>query len=194
MEITLRRAAVIQDLLRETRNSLTVAPAAQVSVFTEVERAVQAEREKMFANINRRDALDRALTVIRNAVARANAEAGVSDLLAEQARLGRVIEDLTPFAQAKPYEGAEVSQKRAERAANQKEPQVSLYGRGDAPVAETILVSLLNEEDIENARLKLLEAKRAKTLVKDRLSEINAVTRITLPDDVAAVLKAEHIA
>lgn len=118
MEITLRRAAAIQDLIRETRASISPSAVMSLSVYGDVEQKVDEGRAVMFKRIERLNALDRALLEIRKAVGKANAAAGVSDLLADQAQLGRLIEDLTPLADAAPFEGFEITRKRAERAAS----------------------------------------------------------------------------
>lgn len=192
MEITLRRAAAIQDLIRETRASLPLSPVAALSVYGDVARKVDDERAVMFKRIERLNALDRALMEIRKAVGHANAEAGVSDLLADQAQLGRLIEDLTPLADATPFDGVEITRKRAERAAASEGAPSGPFGRSQGP-AETIQVSLLTQDDIDAIRVRLLEARRAKTQIKDRLAEINAMTWIGLSSETEETLRAEHL-
>lgn len=192
MEITLRRAAAIQDLIRETRASISISAVATVSVFSDVGAQVMDERAEMRHRMARRDALEHALQDIRKAVGRANAEAGVSDLLAEQARIGRLIEDLTPLAEAAPYEGTAIASKRAARAATTDTVPASPYGRNQG-AGETIQVNLFCQDHIEEARVRLLDARKAKSRIKDRLAEINAMTRIELSAETEDTLTQEHL-
>ncbi|MFG6080435.1 hypothetical protein ACEUZ9_000993 [Paracoccus litorisediminis] len=191
MQITLLRAARLQAAIHETLKGLKISPRAEFSIFADFDTEVEAEKNKLVAAIEKHSKLTAALFEVRRLTARANIEAGVSGLLADQAENDMRIELLSALAAVKPFEGADISRKRADRLATQPH-QASPYGRDVGP-KETLDIGLLDAEAIEAYGVELLEAKKVKVDLKDRLTEKNAGTTITLGPETAGLLKAEHL-
>ena len=80
--------------------------------------------------------------------------------------------------------------KRAERL-QKREDAPTAFGR-QAP-AETFDIGVLGEAEIETFRVKMLELKKRRAELKDRLAELNAGTKLELSDETVATLQAEHL-
>lgn len=191
MDITIRRAANLQTSIQEILKGLETSPSAEISIFADVSAEIGGATETFGKALDRQAGLTSALFDIRRKTGKANAEAGISDLLTDQAELGMRIEQLSRIADAKPRETDEVNKRRADRLASREEP-AQPYGRSSGPV-EKMQVNLLDDALIDAKRTELMDKKRERTEIKDRLAELNAVTRITLSDATVATLKAEHL-
>ena len=191
MQITLRRAMTLQTAIHDAMKSLAVTPRIEISLFADFDTQIAAEQARLEDGIQRKNRLVEALFELRRKVAVSNAAAGITDLLASQAENGMRIEMLTQFADAKPFEGLEVTLKRAERLASREEP-ASPYGHRAGPV-ESLVVNLLTEEGVEASRVELLALKKYRTKLKDQLAELNAVTRLDLSAATVETLTAEHL-
>lgn len=190
-DITLRKAAALQDLIRQQKTGVEIAAAVPVSLYGNIPDEVRKRAADLTAGVQRLTALNAALEDIRKQTARANVTSGISDLLAEQAVVSERIEVLTKLAAAKPYEGDEVVEKRAERLIGRDEP-ASPFGRSSGPI-ETVTVNVLDQQTIDAYAAMLLAAKRRKIQIRDDLAEINAATRISLSAETVKTLEAEGL-
>lgn len=190
LEITLLRAARLQSAIKEALKALEIKPRVNVSIFADIAATVEAERARLTDTRARQERLIAALFDIRRATGRANLEAGIGDVLADQAENELRIETLAALASAKPNEGLEVNLKRAERL-QKREDAPTTFGRQAA--TETFDLGILGEEEVEAFRVQLLELKKGRSDLKDRLAELNAGTKLELSDGTVATLKAEHL-
>lgn len=190
-KITLLRAARLQASIHETLKTIPVTPKAELSIYANLADGIAAEQAKLKDSRARRERLITALFDIRRKTAVANAEAGLSDVLADQAENDMRIELLTNLATAKPFEGMDVTARRADRMTTREEP-ASPYRIGSG-TKETMEVGLLTAEEIEEHRVALLALKKKRADLKDRLAELNAGNSIKLSDETAETLKAEHL-
>ncbi|MBW3243358.1 hypothetical protein KUV57_11850 [Epibacterium sp. DP7N7-1] len=191
MDITIRRAANLQTSIQEILKGLDTSPSAEISIFSEVAEEVPLAAIAFDKALTRQEKLTSALFDIRRKTGKTNAEAGISELLTDQAELSMRIEQLSRIADAKPREPDYVNTRRANRMQSREEP-AQHYGHSSGPV-EKMQVNLLDETAIAAKQIELMDKKRQRTEIKDRLAELNAVTRITLSDDTVATLKAEHL-
>lgn len=191
MQITLLRSARLQAAVHETLKGIDTSPRAEISLFEEFDTAVHARTKGLELALQRSRALISALFEIRAKTAVANAACGVSDVLAAQAENDMHIQTLTVLSSAQPFEGLSVTQMRADKMANRPEP-TSPYGRSADP-KETINVGLLTAEQIEEHRVSLLELKKKRADLKDRLAELNAGSKIELTASTVETLKTEHL-
>lgn len=188
--ITLRKAAALQDLVREAIASTRPAVAVQVTIFGHLPADIAKEKESAEALLERHVALNRALMDIRQATAKANVGFGVSDLLAEQASVTALIDVIGTLAESKPFEGDDIASKRAKRMVEREEAQPA-FGRSVTP--EVITVNLFDEDDIAKHKQELLRLKRRRIEIRDELAEINAATRIVLSVETIGTLTAESL-
>lgn len=172
------RIRVLSPPLETLLGADETAPAAAVARAREKARAQEADVR----------ALEDVLVAIRQAVGRANAEAGISDLLAERAALGGRIARLEARAKARPYAGAAqadaaLADLRAQRAA-------SRFGGAEASIA----VPIWDAEEVAEAEREALACRRRLAAVGDLLAERNAGRRIALPAGAEDLLRRHGIA
>ena len=115
-------------------------------IYANLADGIAADQAKLKDSRARRERLITALFDIRRKTAVANAEAGLSDVLADQAENDMRIELLTNLATAKPFEGMDVTARRADRMTTREEP-ASPYRIGSG-TKETMEVGLLTAEEI----------------------------------------------
>jgi len=92
MNITLRKAAVVQTAINEAVKALEFETSVSVNEFQDPEAEIVRAAAELKTNIARRDGLIGALYEIRSAVNHANYGSGVNDKLAAVARLEKDIQ------------------------------------------------------------------------------------------------------
>lgn len=185
MDITLRRAAALQDAIRETLRGLNLAGQTQVSIFGDVAEAARVKRAEFRQTLKAQADLNTVLFEIRQLVGQANVESGISDLLAIKAHVAAEISTLSALEGLDPAEPDEALAQRAARAATAETS--SGFGGARAPI-EKITVSLMDAEALEAVSLQASRARKARLEVGDRLAELNASTRIKLSAQVTEIL------
>lgn len=187
MNVTLRKASVLQIAVNEAIRSISTEAEVTVNEFQDGEAAVQAAADTFRANVYRRDALTRALYSIRGEVAKVNFASGVNAMLTQVAEIEKQIQFYTVLAaktvrlQAQVLEG-QLAKLRAVEAKN------TIYGYKDS-----VTTSVLTAEDIAGFKKTVSELKRAKQKLQDSILEANVRNEITLSTETEATLQAEGL-
>lgn len=187
MNVTLRKASVLQTAINDAIRSIGTDAEVTVNEFQDGEATVQVAADTFRANIARRDALTRALYSIRIEVAQANFTSGVNAMLTQVAELEKQIQFYTVLAAKTPRLEAKVleGQLAKLRVADTKS---SIYGYKDS-----VSTSVLTAEDISGFKKAVSELKRAKQKLQDSILEANVRNEITLSDTSEAILRSEGL-
>jgi len=132
--------------------------------------------------------LEDLLIALRQAVGRANAETGISDLLAERAVLAGRLARLEARAKARPYVGA--PQAEAALADLRAQRSASRFGGAEGSVS----VPIWTLTEIADANAEALTCRRRLAAIGDALAERNAGRRIALPAGAEDLLRRHGIA
>lgn len=190
MQINLRKANAIQSEIRKAISGVKVENTVTVSEFTsDVEVIVNKAAAEFIQALERKTALNNALFQIRAAVGRANAEAGVSDVLAQIENLDAKIGVQTVVATSTPRKEITEINARIVKAKSATGDRMSLYGDRMSNV-ET---SVTTEEAIRTAKEVVKQLKREKQGLSDKLLQLNVNTLIELTDPTKITLTAEGI-
>lgn len=164
-----------------------------VSEFTTDIPKVVADSAAEFLNaIRRKEQLNTALFEIRAAVGRANAQAGVGDLLAEVERIDGKLSIISTVASAQVAKSIDELKARVEKvkaATADQNARMSLYGDR----YNTVETSVVVQSVIDDFKAEVKNLKRAKQDLQDKLLNVNVSTNITLSADTVSVLKEEGI-
>ena len=180
MKVTLRKAASLQG---EIRNLLSEdLPRYQIPVneFTQdVAQEIAKARAELDSVLVSRAALHKALFEIRQNVAIANAQSGVSDSLAQLALLESTARDL-----------ALLTREKAQRPLAETVQRLEKLREGDnVHYSQPVLVSLLTEADLEQCKAELLKTRRKIREIKDQLLALNTTTSTLLSSDTVETLQ-----
>ena len=187
MNVTLRKASVLQTAINEAIRGIGTDAEVTVNEFQDGEAAVQAAADTFRANIARRDALTRALYSIRSEVAQVNFASGVNAMLTQVAELEKQIQFYTVLAAKTPRLEAKVLEGQLAKLRN-ADTKSSIYGYKDS-----VSTSVLTAEDIAGFKKTVSELKRAKQKLQDSILEANVRNEITLSDTSEATLCSEGL-
>ena len=185
MKITLRKANAVQAAINEAIASLDLTTDISINEFQKPTEVLTAARDMFTANVYKRSNLLAALYSIRRDVARANATAGVNDMLTQVAHLEKEIGYMTKLSKLK----SQVEQsvvlgklgKIQARDASASDP----YRFGED---ETVKTSIFMKAEIEEFRKQVVDMKKRKLLLQDALLELNVKTEIEIHTDSLPVL------
>ena len=190
MEITLRKANALQQLLQEAIRNIEVKATISLNEFEDSEKLLEEAKTKVFSQDNTRAGLTTVLYGIRKAVARANTTSGISDLLADAAYIDKRIAQITPLTTKEVVKtSSTVINGKLDKIKNRKEDnRASLYGYND-----TVETGVLDETQQDAFKFQLQDYKKEKQAINDKLLELNVSTRITLEDDFEAILAVNQL-
>ena len=190
MEITLRKANALQQLIQEAIRNIEVKSTVSLNEFEDSEKLLSEAKVEVFAQDNLRAGLTTALYSIRKSVAHANAKAGISDLLADAAYVDKRIAQITPLTAISATQiSATIINGKLDKIKNRKEDtRASLYGYTD-----TVETGVLDEIQQGAFKIQLQDYKRQKQAINDKLLELNVSTQITLDEDVEAILAVNQL-
>lgn len=193
MQVNLRKANAIQAEIRKAINSVKAEVNVSVSEFTaDIAKAVADAQAEFLNAIKRKEQLNAALFEIRAAVGRANAQAGIGDLLAEVERIDGKLNIMAAVANAQAAKSVEELKARVEKlkaATADQSARSMLYGERYNNVETSVVVQSV----IEDYKTEVKNLKRAKQDLQDKLLNVNVGTSITLSPDAVSVLKEEGI-
>lgn len=187
MKITLRKANAVQLSINEMVKGLTFDTSVQVNEFEDATAQIAAVRDVFDTHRATRSKLVGALYEIRKAVARANADEGINDMLAEVAMLEKEIQFFNTFATKTPRLSDAVIAGKMEKIKGMKE-ESRLYGRHD-----TVDTGILTKDEIESFKRTVADLKRQKQKLQDRLLELNVQTDIELDEETVRFLEKADI-
>lgn len=183
MKVNLRQAHAIQTQIREALGRLDLSTTAVLNEFENAKDQIDLARERFYDALKTRDRLLGVLLDIRKKVAQANADEGISDLLADAASLDQQIKDYADFAKAREREKAAVLQGRLEKRASASED--SIYrGFGSSDITSGIL----EQEEIDKFQRELANLKRTKQGVQEMILAANIDAEIELDADEEKLL------
>lgn len=190
MQINLRKANAIQSEIRKAISSVKVENNITVSEFTsDVDAALSKGALEFNQAVERKEALNDALFQIRAAVGRANASAGVSDLLAEVENLDAKINLKTLVATSTARKEITEINARIVKAKSATGDRLSLYGDR----LSNVETGVATEEAIRVAKEEVKRLKREKQALSDKLLQLNVNTLIELTDKTKVTLTAEGL-
>jgi hypothetical protein len=182
MQITLRKANAVQNSINEMIKGLKFETSVQLNEFEVFGAQIEAVRNEFFTHSATRGKLACALYTIRKAVARANAGAGINDMLADVAMLEKEIQHNNTYATKAARLSDAVIEGKLEKIRNTKE-EVRMYGRGD-----TIDTGIFTKEEVDGFKSTVADLKRQKQTLQDTLLELNVQTVIELDEETERFL------
>lgn len=188
MKISLRKANSLQNEINDRIRSIqpTSHSRVQLNEFQNVAEEMARAEVTFIKQIDRILYLELALFEIRKAVAHANSQQNISDLLADVAFYDRKIKFYTDLSNQEVSLPLELINKRLDKIKNSTERD-SYYGR------DTVDVSIVTDKMRDEYKTKVNEMKRKKQASQDRLLELNIKTEISLSSSVVDTLSQEGI-
>lgn len=176
MKINLRQAHAIQTQIRDEIRRLDLAPSVTLNEFENTKDQIETARSEFDNALVTHEKLTGILLDIRKKVARANADKGIADLLADAAALDTQIFLYKELADAKPQRPLEVLEGRLEKRRNAQEDSLYRSMSGD------IFTGIFTQEEIDGYRRELANLKRAKQAVQEMILAANIDTEIELDE------------
>jgi hypothetical protein len=187
MNITLRKANAVQLSINEMIKGLTFGTSVQLNEYEDATAQIVAVRDVFETHRATRTKLVGALYEIRKAVAVANADAGINDMLAEVAMLEKEIQFYNTFATKTARLSDAVIAGKIEKIKHTSE-ESRLYGRYD-----TVETGVFTKEEIEDFKRTVADLKRQKQKLQDTLLELNVRTEIQLDEETVRFLERADI-
>ena len=186
MKITLRKANALQNNINDALKQILVVSEVALTEFHKPEDEIARVRAEAEKNIQRRERLNHALYDIRQRVAGANTNAGISINLTLVAEIEKQIQFYTGLAGKEVRQSADVVAGKLRKIAESKSER--MYGYND-----TVPTSVWTAEDIAGFKKTVSDLKKAKQQLQDVILETNVRTEIELSDETVAVLQAEGL-
>lgn len=181
MRITLRKANALQAAIVEAVAGLELATDVAINEFEKPTAKIEEAKSKFTTHMATRSKLMGVQYEIRRSVARANAEAGINDLLADVAMVEKDIGVYTRLAKVRPALDNDVIVGKLGKIKGRAEDQ--FYGR-----EEHVQTSIFTEAEVEEFKTTLAALKKQKVSLQDSLLELNVQTEIELSDEAEKLL------
>lgn len=191
-KINLRKANAIQSEIRKAINSSGVQDTLSFTEYTQnIPTEFEFAKDAFAVDVTRKVALNTALFNIRKSVAQANANMGISDILADVELIDATMAVYSTVASKQVAKSLDEINARIEKmkAAPADTARASIYGDRYSNV-ET---SVVDQSTIDVAKQKVKQLKREKQTLQDKLLELNVNTVIEISDVDVNVLKVEGI-
>jgi len=185
MNISLRRAAALQNSIQECLRGIALEATVRLNEFQDAESVISRRQTQLVLNFARRQALIRVLYDIRAQVGDANQAAGINQRLTDIARIDRMIQDHQTLSQVAERGNSEVIQGQLTRI-REARPEHRGYGYDG-----TVETTIMQAEDIQAHRRRLQELRRERQRIQDLILELNVRTEISLSPTALEILK-EH--
>ena len=184
MQVTLRKANKIQHSILEAIKGLDFTTSVKVNEFEDAGEQIEAVRDVFFTHRATREKLVGALYEIRKAVARANCENSVNDMLADVAMLEKQIQFVSTYADQKPRESDAVINGKLDKLKKAKDD----YYRSDE-----VSTGIFSKEEVVDFKRELADLKRQKQDLQDTLLELNVQTTIELDEETERFLQRADV-
>lgn len=189
MNISLRKAAALQNSIQDAIKSIEVTTSIELNEFVDVVVELKKANDALFLNDTRRQRLLLSLYNIRGLVGTANTQSGVDLKLATAAFLDKRLAQLEEFAKCKPVTDVAVITGKLEKIRSDKsDGRARIYGYGD-----TVSTSVFSQEQLDGISAEIKNLKRQKQKLNDEILELNIKTEIPLSEDVVKTLQAEGL-
>lgn len=192
MQVNLRKANAIQAEIRKAISAVKLDTNVSVTEYTaDIPAALQGAQTSFLNAIKRKNALNKVLFNIRTLVGRANAQAGISDVLAEVQRVDAALTIIGTVANATEAKPLSEIQARIDKmkANTSTDARTAIYGER----YNAVETSVISSDEITLAKAKMKELKREKQAHQDKLLSLNVGTNITLDAGEVELLKDEGI-
>lgn len=189
MNISLRKANALQTSINDAIKDIKVKLDVELSEFQSPVSIIEAAQQEYLVSTNRRNELLVALYEVRKLVAEANHTSGIQNKLTQAALLDKQIGYVTEVAGGETVTDMTVIQGKLDGIRNNQSSARSVYGYD----ARNVTTSILTQEHVTQAKLHVLELKKAKQKLNDEILELNISTKITLGEAVVKTLQSENL-
>ena len=187
MNISLRRAAALQNSIQEVLRGIVLDVNVKLNEFQDAERVIQDRQTQLTQALRRRDHLIAAVYQIRGAVGDANYTAGINSRLTEIARLDKSIQDYQNLAAGAPRQASEVIEGQLQKLRASR-PEPRMYGYDS-----TVETTILRPEDIQQYQRQVQELRRQRQRLQDEILELNVRTEISLSPETLETLRDQDL-
>jgi putative ubiquitin-RnfH superfamily antitoxin RatB of RatAB toxin-antitoxin module len=190
-KITLRKANAVQAEIRKAISASNVSDTVSITEYTtNVDGVLENAMAEFATDVTRKLALNTALFNIRKSVSRANASAGISDILADveliDAKMA-VYSNVTTKSVAKSF--SEITARIEKMKTTIVDASTRMYGDR----FNTVDTSVVEQSTIDGAKQLVKQLKREKQTLQDKLLTLNVNTTIDIDTVDEMVLKVEGI-
>ncbi len=189
MKITLRKAKALQTSIYEVIQGLSLNPYVTIMEFDDAEKVLKEANDKFLTAINTRDSLWAAYYTIRDLVAVANQNFGISKKLNEKALIEKRISDLA-LTQGDSYLQRNLNIIKSQQEKLTKIPVRESYAHQSF---ESISTGIFTADQQSQTKMNLASLKKQRQIIDDELLEINVRNQIDLDDNTVNVLKSINI-
>ena len=188
--INLRKANAVQSEIRKAIASGGVSDTVSVTEYTtDIAGGVEKAMDDFAIDVTRKVALNTALFNIRKSVAQANANMGISDILADVELIDATMAVYSNIATKQVAKTLDEINARIEKMKTTPTNESRIYGDR----YNTVETSVVEQSTIDVAKAKVKELKREKQTLQDKLLTLNVTTVINISDVDVMVLKTEGI-
>ena len=190
-KITLRKANAVQAEIRKAISASNVSDTVSITEYTtNIDGVLENAMAEFATDVTRKLALNTALFNIRKSVSRANASAGISDILADveliDAKMA-VYSNVTTKSVAKSF--SEITARIEKMKTTIVDASTRMYGDR----FNTVDTSVVEQSTIDGAKQLVKQLKREKQTLQDKLLTLNVNTTIDIDTVDEMVLKVEGI-
>jgi hypothetical protein len=188
--INLRKANAIQSEIRKAISSSASKDTLSVTEYTtSVVDALEKATEVFATDVTRKVALNTALFNIRKSVAQANANNGISDILADVELIDAKMAVYSNIATKEVAKSVTEIVARIEKMKTTPTNESRIYGDR----YNTVETSVVEQNTIDHAKQMIKQLKREKQTLQDKLLALNVNTVINISVVDEMVLKVEGI-
>lgn len=189
MNINLRKANAIQNVINDLLKSITVVENVNLNEFENAEQVIATKASESVKAFQRQANLIEALYDIRSKVARANTSAGVTEILTQIARLDKLISINQKMADRAVRMSTEVIEGKLNKIRNSKDEGRSLYSTHYSEIA----TGVATEDSNQSFKEAVAAHKREKQRLQDLILEANVRTEIALDAMTEQTLRTEGL-
>lgn len=191
--INLRKANALQSEIRKAISSSGVSDTVSITEYTtDVAGGLNKAMDEFAVDVTRKVALNTALFNIRKSVAQANANMGISDILADVELIDAtmaVYSNVATKQVAKTLDEITARIEKIKATPADASARSAIYGDR----YNSVETSVVEQSTIDIAKAKVKELKREKQTLQDKLLTLNVTTVINISDVDVMVLKLEGI-
>ena len=188
--INLRKANALQSEIRKAISSSGVKDTVSVTEYTtSIVDALEKAKEVFATDATRKVALNTALFNIRKSVAQANANNGISDILADVELIDAKMAVYSNIATKEVAKSVSEIVARVEKMKTTQTNESRIYGDR----YNTVETSVIDQNSIDHAKQMVKQLKREKQTLQDKLLALNVNTVINIDTTDEMVLKLEGI-